>query len=124
MTLRLLAGLTGCSLLAAGCAPYTDGLTKPPLNTIYRVALVRYDCGHTQIQVSYPDHKTAVVTYKGQTHPMHIGHSANGARYIGDHLEWWRKGSGEGTQATLFHHRNNGQTGKVIQICYQTTMAQ
>jgi membrane-bound inhibitor of C-type lysozyme len=126
MTLRLLAGLAGCSLLATGCAPYTGGLTKPPLNTIYRVALVRYDCkSGAHIKVSYSSKKkTAVVVYKGQSHPMHRAHSANGARYIGDHLEWWIKGSGEGKPGTLFHHRNNGQTGDVIQSCYQVTMAQ
>lgn len=62
-----------------------------------------YVCdGGETIRAAYPDTDTAVVEYKGETHVLHIAVSADGARYINDHIEWWSKGSGSEAVGSLF----------------------
>ena len=58
------------------------------------------DDGRT-VQAAYPDTDTAVLTFDGQTHQMHTAISADGARYVGKHWQWWTKGMHEGRLAPL-----------------------
>lgn len=39
----------------------------------------------------------ASVEYGGETYAMTTQMSASGARYVGDGLQWWTRGDGEGT---------------------------
>ena len=63
---------------------------------------VSYACadGRT-VQAVYPDADTAVLTMDGQTSHLHTAVSADGARYVGDHWQWWTKGMHEGQLAPL-----------------------
>lgn len=65
----------------------------------------------------YPHTDSAVVEYKSQQHRMHIEVSASGARYVSGSLEWWTKGSGPGSEGTLFVHNADGTTGDRIELC-------
>ncbi len=71
------------------------------------------------MRVIYPTAETAVVEYEGRLLPMEIAISASGARYVGEGLEWWTKGSGEGATAMLLRHRQDGRSGEVIRQCRQ-----
>ena len=53
------------------------------------------------VQAVYPDADTAVLTLDGQTYRLHTGISADGARYVGPHWQWWTKGMHEGRLAPL-----------------------
>jgi membrane-bound inhibitor of C-type lysozyme len=59
-----------------------------------------------KVQASYPDSTTAVLTLDGNTHHLHIAISADGARYVGDHWQWWTKGMHDAWLSPL----RNGET--------------
>ena len=61
-----------------------------------------YTCDdRRKLEVDYPDHDTAVLTFDGDAHQLHIAISASGARYVGDRWQWWTKGMHEGWLAPL-----------------------
>ena len=61
-----------------------------------------YDCaGGRILRAVYPDTDTAVLTFDGQTHELHTGISADGARYVGKAWQWWTKGMHGGRLAPL-----------------------
>jgi membrane-bound inhibitor of C-type lysozyme len=72
------------------------------------------------IVVAYPTDSTAVVEYDSRHLQMKIAVSGSGARYVGERLEWWTKGSGQGASGTLFRHLSGGISGEVIEQCVQT----
>lgn len=74
------------------------------------------ESGETII-ASYPDPDSAKVHYKGSAHAMQIAVSGSGARYVGDGLEWWTKGSGSGSHGTLFQHKADDRSGKRLESC-------
>lgn len=76
----------------------------------------RCDSGETVV-ASYPSTNSATVQYKGSTHTLQIAVSASGTRYAGDDLEWWTKGSGAGSEGTLFRHKADSTTGESIERC-------
>lgn len=76
----------------------------------------RCESGET-IDVSYPSTEAATIRYKGQNHEMKIAVSGSGARYTGNGLEWWGKGSGAGSAGTLFRHLADGTTGESVETC-------
>lgn len=101
--------LAGIIVLAA-CASTPDA--PPP------AAATAYGCqSGALIQASYPDTDHARIQYKGQTHTLTIALSASGARYVGEGIEWWTKGSGPGSSGSLFAHRSDGTSGEVIETC-------
>lgn len=53
------------------------------------------DDGRT-VHAVYPDTDTAVLTVEGQTIQLHTAISADGARYVGKHWQWWTKGMTKG----------------------------
>lgn len=80
-----------------------------------------YQCvSGAQVRVNYPDTETAQVTYQDTTYQLANVISASGARYAGEGMEWWSKGSGPGATATLA--RLNAATdvdAQVIERCEQ-----
>ena len=48
-----------------------------------------------------PDPNTAVIRYKGKVHILKTAPSADGARYVGDGLQWWTKGMSLGMLSVL-----------------------
>ena len=76
----------------------------------------RCDSGET-IAASYPSTDAANVQYKGTDYAMQIAVSASGARYVGGGFEWWTKGTGSGSEGTLFAHNPDGTPGAAIENC-------
>jgi len=86
-------------------AIYTLTPFKPATATAAAAASAKtltYTCddGRT-VQAVYPDTETAVLMFDGQTHRLHTAISADGARYVGKHWQWWTKGMHEGRLAPL-----------------------
>ena len=53
---------------------------------------VSYGCdGGRTLVAAYPDARTAVVTFGGQTFTLTLAESASGSRYTGSGREWWVK---------------------------------
>ena len=69
------------------------------------------------VLAGYPSTETATIAYKDRTHDLQIAVSASGARYVGDGFEWWTKGSGAGSEATLLRHLPDGTSGEVLESC-------
>ncbi len=80
----------------------------------------RYRCesGRTIEVVQLTDDRV-VVNYDGTPHEMESAVSASGARYVGDGHVWWGKGSGTGSEMTLFSALPDGSTGDEIEVCTQ-----
>jgi len=122
LTLSALIALV--AVITSACAPDTlparpPNATKAP--TPQAVTLVRYACNNDAVvQASYPTADRAVVQYDGNTYNMTLARSADGARYVGDTLEWWSKGTGPQRTATLFAHDADG-TGETILSCAAVT---
>ena len=76
----------------------------------------RCDSGET-IAATYASTDAATVSYKGSDHKMEIAVSGSGARYVGSDLEWWTKGSGSGSEGTLFRHQADGTSGEIVESC-------
>lgn len=68
---------------------------------------------------SYPNTDSAVLRYQGRSHQLKIAPSASGARYVGEGLEWWTKGSGPGAMASVFAHLPDGSSGPLRDSCTQ-----
>jgi membrane-bound inhibitor of C-type lysozyme/archaellum component FlaG (FlaF/FlaG flagellin family) len=91
-------------LCGVGGKPTTYTLT--PLRAA-AAPVLSYACNDgRKVQASYPDTATAVVTLDGNTHHLHIAISADGARYVGDHWQWWTKGMHDAWLSPL----RNGET--------------
>lgn len=104
----------------AGCAsPESEGPASTAPDSVPASQAV-YSCesGRT-VQASYPTDNTAVVEYEGQTLQMEVAVSGSGARYVGDELEWWTKGTGPGSEGTLFRHNSDGTSGEMVEQCEQ-----
>jgi|GEM_PF-625995 len=103
------------ALLLAGCAHDGNSVGEAAAEA---VSLVQYQCeSGARIQASYPANNVAVVRYQGETHQMAVTRSASGARYTSDQLEWWTKGSGAGSEGTLFTHNADGTSGDIVERC-------
>lgn len=69
------------------------------------------------MQVQYPTDQSAFVQHEGRRVRMSLVTSASGARYAGDGLEWWTKGSGPGSEGTLSRLNSDGTSGDAIRQC-------
>lgn len=94
-----------------GSAPAPDAATSA--SSVYDY---RCESGET-IAATYPTTDSATVQYHGDTYNMQIAISASGARYVGGGLVWWTKGSGSGSEGTLYRQMADGSTGAVIESC-------
>lgn len=87
--------------------------TAPAASAVHQY---RCDSGET-VAARYPSTDAAMVQYKGRQHAMKIAVSGSGARYVGGGFEWWTKGSGRGSEGTLFQHKADGSSGAVLENC-------
>lgn len=103
-------------LSACSSSPQDKLVTKTDVVT----PMHNYRCesGKT-IAVAYPSNNSAIVHYKDNIFNMQIAISASGARYVGGEFEWWTKGSGAGSEGTLYNHMADGTTGKNIESCIE-----
>lgn len=90
LRLTLFAGIA-----LAGCHAPAPISTEAAPTTVYRCADGR------QVAAIYPDHDTAVLTFDGSRHVLHVALSASGARYVGEGWQWWTRGMHEGSLAPL-----------------------
>lgn len=80
-------------LCGAGGKPSSYTLAPFRPATTAAAPALSYTCDDgREVQASYPDNTTAMVTFDGDIHRLHIALSADGARYIGEHWQWWTKG--------------------------------
>lgn len=79
-----------------------------------------YECdsGRT-IHVPYTSDELAIVEYRGRTIRLTSAVSASGARYIGEDLEWWTKGSSPGSEGIL-SSKGAGGAGEIMESCVES----
>lgn len=75
--------------------PFRAAAADTPISLAYTC-----DDGRT-VQATYPDTQTAVLSFDSQTHRLHAAISADGARYVGGHWQWWSKGMHDAWLAEL-----------------------
>lgn len=115
--MKILIPLTFASiLLASGCVSVPQESVAAQSSAAHS-----YVCqsGET-IAATYPSTDTATIRYKGNTYNMQIAVSASGARYVGGELQWWTKGSGVGSEGTLFRHLADRTSGQIIESCTES----
>ncbi|HQR03128.1 MAG: MliC family protein [Proteobacteria bacterium] len=132
MNQRLLALSLICTALTISCSDSTHETNNPIARTPEAPGTAQrsvpqkhpgpphffYRCQSGQmIETFYPTGETATILYRGKSLGMHVAISGSGARYVGEGLEWWSKGSGPGATGTLFHHLPDGTTGDTIEDC-------
>ena len=121
--MKILIPLTFISiLLVSACSDATQDKVDAKTSVATPISAVhnyRCDSGET-IVTTYPTTDSAKVQYKGSNYNMKITISGSGARYVGDELEWWTKGSGPGSEGTLFHHMTDGTSGEIIELCIES----
>lgn len=101
LAVALVIGLAACtgqpvrSQKAAPPAAAAQGPVNPDAD------VTNYSCADGKpIVAGYPDHDTAVVTYKDHAYTLKRAPANRGARYTGYGLQWWVTG-GRATLATL-----------------------
>lgn len=83
-----------------------------------------YECkSGTIIKTTPAGEETISLEMGSDTNTLTLAVSASGARYVGDGLVWWTKGSGVGSEGTLFFD-DVGNTGDMIESCVQTTIVE
>lgn len=127
---KLIATLLASTLFGVGCAPDDRAAveTEPTVSSATQMGSgsesqtypmkQNYNCESGQVvKVSYTSVDTATVQYQGKTREMRVAVSGSGARYVGDGMEWWTKGSDRGSEGTLFRHQSDATTGSIIDSC-------
>ena len=117
--MRIFLPLTISSILflsACSRAPQEMVAVPPPAPEASSTNNYACQSGAT-ITATYPSTDSAMVKYKARTYDMKIAVSASGARYVSEDLEWWTKGSGVGSEASLFRHMPDGTSGEIIETC-------
>lgn len=122
--MKLLVSFTlSSALLVSACSgsPQDNADVQAPAAAPPATSVHNYRCesGET-IAATYPSAESATVQYKGSNHKMQIAVSGSGARYVGGGLEWWTKGSGPGSEGTLFLHGADGTSGEIIEFCKES----
>ena len=80
-----------------------------------------YQCeSGAQVDVHYPDTETALLTYQNNSYELVNVISASGARYAGEGMEWWSKGTGPGASGTLARvNVESPSEAQIIERCEQ-----
>ncbi len=106
-------------LVSACSEPQQDKANSQPQAA--SASVYNYQCeSGEKIVATYPTTDSAKIQYKGNDYDMKIAVSASGARYVGDDLEWWTKGTGAGAEGTLFRHMDDGATGESVESCTES----
>ena len=115
-TVAIVAAATATAAALAGCVapalPTAANAVQPTAD-----AWVYHCQSGNEIVARFRSDDTATVQYAGRSYPMRHARSADGARYAGDGLEWWSRGSHIGAPGTLFRHLADGSTGAVVESC-------
>lgn len=116
--MKMLIPLTLASaMLISACGSSTEDKVDTT-SAVDSSATHNYKCESGEaIVATYPADDTAKVNYKGSDYAMKVEVSGSGSRYVGGDLEWWTKGTGAGSEGTLFKHMADGTTGEVIESC-------
>lgn len=111
MRTALAALCPAIALLVSACA-------APPVDHRHQTAEQRYRCESGEvIAVSYAGQDAARVRYQDRAYRMGIAISGSGARYTGEGLEWWTRGSGPGSTGRLSRLKPDGSPGGTIEDC-------
>ena len=105
--------ITAAALSLCACANTTALSARGQSDASYSYVC---DSGNTVI-ARYPSDSTAIVRYLGATYKMQIAVSASGARYVGNGMQWWTKGSGAGSHGTMFKHNADTTAGQRLESC-------
>lgn len=118
--LALLPALLLILTLASCSTPIRDQNPNPGQSS--PILFTTYACtSGAVVEAAYPDSSTALLRYQGRERVMQIAVSASGARYVGNGLVWWTKGSGPGSEGTLFAHEpEDDVAGKLLEQCRVT----
>lgn len=117
--MKALIALTLTStLFIFACAPQERMDTQAAASTPLESVTHNYRCqsGKT-VAATYPTPDSATIQYQGVSHTLQIAVSGSGSRYVGEGFEWWTKGSGTGSEGTLFQHQADGTTGESLEFC-------
>lgn len=72
---------------------------------------VTYQCENgLLLKATYPTPDSANIVYQREHEAMVTAPSASGARYVGDHWEWWTRGDKEGYLAPIGDDRRAAST--------------
>lgn len=110
-------------LLLSACAssPQEQEGATASAATSLTLSAHNYRCESGEVIIAtYSSTESATVQYKGSTYSMQIAVSGSGARYVGGELEWWTKGSGTGSEGTLFRHNADGTSGDSVEVCTES----
>lgn len=121
--MKIIAPLAVCSiLLLSACTSIPQGQQSAQTSISTPTASpVHYQCKSGEmITAHYPSTESVTIQYKNSTYAMKNAVSGSGARYVGDDLEWWTKGSGAGAYGSLVQHNPDGTSGDSIEICEET----
>lgn len=102
---------------AGGAAPpaaatTTTGSAAEPNDTKYKCS------SNIILPVSYKDGGVAVLTYKDKTFEMRA-QADEPARFIGNGMEWWVNGRGQGGNGNLYTQNADGTAGEFIEGCVE-----
>jgi len=89
-------------LCGAGGKPSTYSITPFRAAAAGTPVSLTYTCddGRT-VQATYPDTQIAVLNFDSRMHRLHAAISADGARYVDEHWQWWSKGMHDAWLAEL-----------------------
>src|SRR5258706_6978986 len=74
----------------------------PPPPQAASAATVVYACDNGEIlRAGYPDARTAIVDYRGRLRTLVLTAAPDGARYVGEGLQWWTRGAANGAVSPL-----------------------
>jgi membrane-bound inhibitor of C-type lysozyme len=113
-TIRFALPAALLALLGTACS------TQAPFgaNAVTSTATIHYLCeSGIPARARYPGTDSAVIEYRGQIYRLQIAVSASGARYVGDGIEWWTKGTGKHSTVSVFEHAADGSSGRLVERC-------
>jgi len=95
----------------SACSLFDSGKTVPDSGA--GSSGVRYICDSGEpVYINYRENGISL-RYRRKTHHLKIAGSSSGARYAGDDLVWWNKGS----ENTLHKLAEKNNTGEKLETC-------
>ena len=107
-------------LMVSACVstPQGDVNMQSTASPSLSLPVYHYRCDSGEIiTTSYSSFESVTLQYKGRIQNLKIAVSASGARYIGANLEWWTKGSGSGSEGSLYRYLSDGSSDERLESC-------
>ncbi len=118
MTVRI--AFTAMAMLCiSACTSTAQNTTEQSTAAAFNTSAAQQyycDSGET-VAAIYPNSESAIIEYQGRVYKMNIAVSASGARYVGEGLEWWTKGNGSGSEASLLEQQKDDSSGEGLEYC-------